>query len=197
MSARNRRLFLAGDLPDTWLAELRQAGQLLQAADPDARITKPGNEHLTWVFLGELEEAQVQAVLEAVDAVFRESTAQGRRPQALSFDFARWTAQQRRGGLALVRADLQVNSAHADAVKTLTEVITQTGVTLPRRSWLPHVTLARDVRWSERRLQASRDLPRLGSGHLESVTLYESLFTARGMVYEGLLSWPGAPQEGR
>jgi 2'-5' RNA ligase len=63
------RTFVAIDLPEQLHAALAQAQQAFRKAAPEARWTRPEGIHLTLKFLGEVSEAQVKEVVEALGQI--------------------------------------------------------------------------------------------------------------------------------
>ena len=185
------RLFLAGNLPESWLTSFRAAGPELRKITRKMSQTKVGNEHLTWAFLGELDAEQVALAEEALDRAFMMlKEDHGFRADLCTVAFSHWTAQARgkRDGY-LVRADLEANALHRLAVSCVQGALREAGISLDARPWLPHMTLARRVDWKE---GGPGDLPLVGEGEpvsLVSLSLYESAFTTEGMRYTERLIW--------
>lgn len=188
------RLFLAGDLPGGWLKSFRTAVPVLRGMTTRMSPAKTGNEHLTWVFLGELDERQVAAAEQTLSAAFASLRSEhGFSADSMDVTFDRWTAQVRGREGYLVRADLIPGEAHRFAVQQISNALAASGIPLPQRSWLAHVTLARRVRLKDGLgADAVRGLPQPLDGRtvsLERVTLYESAFTPNGMHYSERMSW--------
>lgn len=188
------RLFLAGDLPDSWLESFRTAVPALRGMASRMSPTKTGNEHLTWVFLGELDDAQVPDAEQTLSTAFAALRSDhGFRADNMDVSFDRWTAQDRGRDGYLVRADLIPGEAHRFAVEQVSSALRESGILLPARPWLAHMTLARRVRFSGGLgADTVATLPRPLEGStvsLDRVTLYESAFTPEGMLYTERMSW--------
>lgn len=63
------RAFIAIDLPDAIRAVLREKQGAFRAVCPEARWTRPEGIHLTLKFLGEISEARVKQVSDALGAL--------------------------------------------------------------------------------------------------------------------------------
>ena len=172
------RAFVALDLPEALAEELAR----LQAGLTVGRVLPEDNLHLTLAFLGEIGEPQARDVAEAL-AGLRLAPVElvlggldlfgGRRPGAL-------VIAARGAGLEHLQG--KVAQAVRDA-----------GVTLERRRFRPHVTLARLPRE-----MTSRDRTRLGEflalngavslppAMAESLTLYRSHLREEGAIHEPL-----------
>ncbi|SMH34673.1 RNA 2',3'-cyclic phosphodiesterase [Maritimibacter sp. HL-12] len=181
------RAFIALDLPDV----LADALTRLQAGLTVGRVLPEENLHLTLAFLGEISEPQARDVAELL-ASLRLAPVRielggldlfgGRRPGAL-------VIAARGEGLA----PLHDKVAHA---------VRDAGVTLGRRRFRPHVTLARLPRD-----MPARDRARLGEflalngavklppALAESLTLFRSHLRAEGAIHEPLAEFPLGNQE--
>jgi 2'-5' RNA ligase len=158
---------VALDLPEGPRAELAAWAGAQLATDERLRLVPEASLHVTLVFLGSVDAAQVGAVGEAVRAGARgHRTAQlepgvvaalpRRRPRVLALDLAD------QEGMA---AGLQQDVAGALAGAGLVEP--------ERRRWRPHVTLARVRRGVEGGVSVP-DPPGLAPFTASAVTLYRS-----------------------
>ena len=194
------RAFIAIDLPETVRTALRQQQaelkELLAAANPtkpkqDSEIqwTNPAGIHLTLKFLGEINDAQVQQVNEALSGLepFKEFSVEVRgfgffpsahRPRVL------WAGIAAPPELALLEQRVE-------------ECMEKIGFEREQRDFNPHLTLAR--------FKAPRPRPALnatverhitlslGSFAVSEFFLFESKLSPRGAEYRRIMSFP---QEG-
>ncbi|HXI32185.1 MAG TPA: RNA 2',3'-cyclic phosphodiesterase [Vicinamibacterales bacterium] len=180
------RLFIAADLPDTirvaLAAEHRRIGSALAESGSSLKWVKPEQAHLTLVFIGNVDDARVPAVVEAIradidappiDAVFEGAGVFPPRgaPRVL------WIGV---GAGAGELVDLQ---------RVLASRIAALGLPLEDRAFHPHLTLAR---WRESR-PADRDralaaAPRgvVGRARIDGATLYQSRLSPAGPSYTAL-----------
>jgi RNA 2',3'-cyclic 3'-phosphodiesterase len=130
-AAGRKRLFLA-----LWPDAAQRAALIrLQSAwawPPAARPVAAGRLHLTLHFLGDVDDAALPPLLDALGAV---RAAAGR---VVLERLRLWP-----GGVAVAegRADASLTGLHAG----LGEAVAQAGVATQARPWTPHVTLARDA----------------------------------------------------
>jgi 2'-5' RNA ligase len=181
------RLFIAADLPDTvrdaLAAEQKRISAALAGSGSSLKWVKPEHAHLTLVFIGNVEDTRVPAVVEAIagdvdvpalDAVFEGAGVFPPRgaPRVL------WIGVSS-GAPELV--DLQ---------RVLAARIAALGLPIEDRAFNPHLTLAR---WRESRPsdrdRAAAAAPRgvVARAHIDSVTLYQSRLSPAGPTYTALV----------
>ncbi|MEL6679856.1 MAG: RNA 2',3'-cyclic phosphodiesterase [Pseudomonadota bacterium] len=156
----------------------------VQAGVPFGHAVPADHLHLTLVFLGDQTSRMLDDVADLVGDL-------PRIPPEISFE-----------GLSHFGKDGDVSSVHA-LVKPVPELVAlQTasvsavraaGISVPRRRFLPHVTLLRSAR-SERTARVERWLtPRVGwrAGPFwpEALCLFESVLTPDGPQYSVLERW--------
>ncbi|MEX5727116.1 2'-5' RNA ligase [Rhodovulum iodosum] len=181
------RAFAALDIPQAQRMEL----MIVQQGLPVPRLVPPENLHLTLVFLGEIEESALEEVHLAWQALrmpgFEVSLRGlrglgvfgGGKPRAVYAGAAECP------GLARLQAKLEQAARGA-------------GLTLERRRFVPHVTLARinrplaDPERLERHLAMRADFaaPPFAVDHF---ALYRSDLGAGGARYEELARYPLGP----
>jgi RNA 2',3'-cyclic 3'-phosphodiesterase len=168
------RLFVGLPIPDALRAQL--AG--LAGGIPGAKWVPPENYHLTLRFIGELEPWRAQEVDEALAAI------RGAKPFELllrgvgTFEkggriHALWLGAERSEGLLHLRRKVET-------------ALQRSGLEPERRSFAPHVTLARTERAAPEKLIAfvqAHNLFRAPPVTVESFTLYSSRLGKEQAVY--------------
>jgi 2'-5' RNA ligase len=180
------RLFIALDLNDDARAAIgaeqtRLAAALRGTSRSSIRWVRPDHMHLTLVFLGEVDEARAEAVIEET-----------RRDVALPpFDLMLAGAGvfPPRGAPNVLWIGVTAGAETAIALQAeLTQRVARHGVTLETRPFRPHLTVGR---WRDSR-SADRDRV-LTAGdrvvarlHVDHATLYESRLSPAGLSYTPL-----------
>lgn len=190
------RLFVAIDLPSSWLDALAVAQKDLQraikgAGAPDIRWVRPEGFHLTLKFLGHVEAARRAEVEDALARVPRE---------VFGFEIrlgAPGAFGDRRGPRVLwvgLAGDLQRLSNLAGAVEACTRPL---GFEPEKRPFAPHLTLARvpDTYAAGPRLALSKyvkglRLPAVEPMRVERFQLMQSHLGRGGARYESLATFP-------
>jgi 2'-5' RNA ligase len=135
------RLFVAIHLPDTAVEHLRRVQSVLRPIVPDAAFTRDVNLHLTLRFLGEVADARLDAVRDAI----RAACAGG---GGLSLRTTQLVLLPPSGGTRVVGARVAGDSV--DQLMLLQAALERglraAGLPAEERRYLPHVTLARAVR---------------------------------------------------
>lgn len=182
------RTFIAFDLPDALRTELQAASQRLQrklAAAP-LRWVAADSIHLTLKFLGEIEEGQVAAVVERLQAA-----AASIAPLEISLTQlgAFPTAQRPR----VLWAGLRAPAALGELQLAVEVQLAQLGFPPEGRPFTPHLTLARAQR-DARPAQLAAVAPALAAESLEpltaalrEITLFQSQLNRGGAVYNPLV----------
>ncbi len=182
------RLFIAALIPESIRERLAQARESLRRAAPDraVRWVAPENYHITLLFLGEQDEAQIPAILAAM-----ESARAGVAPFEIAVQglgvFPNWNrpnvlwAGITKGGQSLAQMAGALERALLPAPSG--------------KPFHPHITLARlktpcrDAEGLKKRLHdATQRLAPAAFGHyaLESISLMQSTLTPDGSVYTEL-----------
>lgn len=174
--APRARLFAALALPDDARASLAAWAASLPS-DPAVRLVPPENLHVTLVFLGACDEAEVDAIGAAV-------VSAARPLPPLAVRGAAWLPNARRPGVLV--ADLSGSDAlsalHADLVTALRPW--HEPETRPLR---PHVTVARVRRGSRPRSPEVPEPPSL-TFRAPELVLYRTRAGGAGARYEALAS---------
>ena len=173
------RLFTAIDLPP---ADADRLAVFCESLDPpfDARWTPRGNFHITVRFIGDVDDERMPAIKEALAAI--EAPPVPIRPTGLGV-----LPSRRHPRVLTVRID------RTDALDTLYEgvqdALASVGVDRERRSYKPHVTLARMDDPAPRAVHSFHssidqdELP-LSNFVADRLLLYESTLTPEGAQHE-------------
>jgi 2'-5' RNA ligase len=166
------RLFIGAPVPETFACELAHAARHIEIGG--ARWTPPENMHLTLVFLGEVAEPRIPAIVTAMSDV--DTTPFAAKITGLgAFERAGVLFAEVEPVLRLLRLQAQV-----------AERMAAYGLTLEPRPYHPHITLARSRSPVHLRREALAASQLKRSFRLESVNLYRSRPTPSGSVYEVL-----------
>jgi RNA 2',3'-cyclic 3'-phosphodiesterase len=180
------RLFVAVDLSaetrTAMAAEQQRIAASLHSPDASLKWVRPQNAHLTLVFLGQVDEARVPALIAAV----------GMDVDAPPFEiaFAGLGVFPPRGAPRVLWTGITAGLDEITALqRELAERVAAQGVRLEARPFHPHLTLAR---WTSSRpsdraraLHASPRAP-IARQRVASATLYESRLSPAGAAYTAL-----------
>ena len=165
------RSFLAVDLPDDVRAALVRVGDRLPGA---VRRVRPEALHLTLRFLGDIDDEQVPALIEALRAATRRAPAS----LVLAGGGAFPSPVRPRVLWAGLRGDLE--ELH-DLARAVEQAVVAAGLPPEPRPFHPHVTLGRvKGRVPRRVVDELAALPDLGEVPLDAVVLYESELLPEG-----------------
>ena len=180
------RLFVAADLPDAAraaiAAEQKRIAAAIGGAGSSLKWVKPEHTHLTLVFIGNVEDARVPAVVDAV----------GREIDAPPFEavFEGGGVFPPRGAPRVLWIGVAAGARELMALQqTLASRVTALGLPLEDRAFHPHLTLAR---WRESRPSdrggALAAAPRgiVARARIEGATLYQSRLSPSGPAYTPL-----------
>jgi RNA 2',3'-cyclic 3'-phosphodiesterase len=180
------RLFIAADLPATVREALAAEQARIQAAlagsTSSLKWVKPEHAHLTLVFIGNVDDARVPAVIDAVAADIN--------LPAFAATFEGAGAFPPRGAPRVLW--IGVGSGARELVelqRVIASRIAALGLPIDDRAFHPHLTLAR---WRESRpVDRSRALavaPRgaVARAHIDGATLYQSRLSPSGPTYTAL-----------
>lgn len=180
------RLFIAADLPvavrDALAAEQARIKAALADSGSSLKWVKPEHAHLTLVFIGNVEDAGVPAVIDAV---------------AADIDLPPFTATFEGAGAFPPRGAprvlwIGVGSGASELVelqRVIASRIAALGLPVEDRAFHPHLTLARwrESRPADRR-RALGVAPRgaVARAHIDGATLYQSRLSPSGPTYTAL-----------
>jgi 2'-5' RNA ligase len=180
------RLFIAADMPDAVREaianEQKRIAAALGGSESSLKWVKPGHAHLTLVFIGNVEDPRVPAV---VDAVAADVDAPG-------FDvvFEGVGVFPPRGAPRVLWIGVGAGARELiELQRVIAARIAALGLPLEDRPFHPHLTLAR---WRQSR-PSDRDraiaaAPRgvVARAHVGGATLYESRLSPAGPAYTAL-----------
>lgn len=176
------RLFVAADLPDevrdAVAAEQKRIASSLRGAGA-LKWTKPEHSHLTLVFLGDVADLRVPAVVETVN----------RDVELVPFDVTLESIGvfPPRGAPRVLWLGIGRGAgALADLQRAIADRIAALGLPLEQRAFHAHLTLAR---WRESRpadrARAVKAAPRgvVARARVDGATLYQSRLSPAGSTY--------------
>jgi RNA 2',3'-cyclic 3'-phosphodiesterase len=180
------RLFVAADLPDAvrdaLAAEQARIKTALGGSDSSLKWVKPEHAHLTLVFLGNVDDARVPAVVDAIAAGIDQPAFEATFEGAGAFP-PRGAPQVLWIGIGSGARDL------VDLQRIVASRIAALGLRIEDRAFHPHLTLAR---WRESRpADRGRALALAPHGvvaraHIDGATLYHSRLAPSGPTYTAL-----------
>jgi 2'-5' RNA ligase len=178
------RLFAAADLPGDVRAELAAFGAAaVQERPGELRAVPEANLHLTLVFLGDREEAEVDRLGALV-------AAQAAGPVEVVLGDGLWLAPRRPHVLTVAIED-RTGALRALQAAVLDVLVREAGHVVEARMFRPHVTVARVRRGARVSPEAVRlPAPPRGPFALPSVTLYRSRPGRGGSAYEAVARAP-------
>jgi 2'-5' RNA ligase len=174
------RLFVALDLPESFLRPLFAWTQEAFGGHPDMRVLRPGSLHVTLVFLGYQYERDVGRI---ADVSFAEAVPHFE----LTAEGVTGVPRSRPRLFALQLSDPDTALGHWQAA--LSERLRAARLYEPeRRPFWPHVTLARAKRGKAPRGLELPEVPAELRSPVEAgeVVLYRSTLRPQGAVYEPL-----------
>ena len=172
------RLFVALDLPEDARGELEAWRARAFRDQPDLRLVAPEALHVTLVFLGYLEEREI----ERFAALLAPPSIEAPRLCATGVK-----AVPPRGPARLFALDLEDDGGRAGAIQgALSGALAGAGLYEPeKRPFWPHVTLAR-VRKGARVRGLEFPAPPAEPWRAAALTLYRSRLSREGARYEAL-----------
>ena len=183
------RSFLAFELPPDIKEEVTRISVEVKKTGLGAGWVKPGNIHLTMVFMGDVEEKDIPAIISGVnDAVNKYGPSQIslggmglfpdiRKPRVL------WLG---------LNGEIERLAAFRDDLQKPLEAF---GIEREKRAFRPHLTLGRfrkpvrDRNTLKKVIDTYKDISGPG-GKLDELILFKSELTPGGSVYTRLHSWP-------
>jgi 2'-5' RNA ligase len=189
------RLFTAIELDpgvrETIVGRQTELARALDSANTGLRLVRPAQLHLTLVFLGEVEEARVPAIVRTMSADL---------PIApFEIEFASCGVFPPRGPARVLWLGIDRGARQVTALfDAVSERLQQVGVPRETRPFSPHLTLGR---WRDRgariRSAALPDVGLVARQRVESVTLFHSRLLPQGPEHTPLaharLSGPASP----
>jgi len=183
------RAFIAIDLPEGIHAELRRRQAEFRAVCPDARWTHPEGIHLTLKFLGEISDAQVAQVTDALTAL--------ERFEKFSIEVKGFGCFPDARRPRVFWAGLESPPALARLAGFVEERMEKLGFPREDRPFKPHLTLARfkDPRPQPALQRALEQIsaagpPELGRFEVSEFFLFESKLSPHGAEYRKVMRFP-------
>jgi 2'-5' RNA ligase len=186
------RIFIALELPGTFLGTLAEKTGPLKTAYPAFRWTGLENIHITLAFMGELDEKGL-SLLQKAAACAAEGVGvipacagrlftlpRGKTPNALVLGFSR-------GGEEMAALAARLERAIAETGRAENYPFRQA----EKRPFTPHLTLARRGGVPLRLSPEDRNMEIPAEGRISGMTVFRSEFDARknGPRYTALASW--------
>jgi RNA 2',3'-cyclic 3'-phosphodiesterase len=180
------RLFVAADLPEDALAavavEQKRIASVLAGSAGALKWVKPEHSHLTLVFLANVPDARVPAIVEAVNRDVE------RPPFEIALE-STGVFPPRGAPRVLWIGVGRGASALGDLQREISQRIAALGIQLEQRPFHPHLTLARwrDSRPADRE-RALKAAPRgaVARARVAGATLYQSQLSSSGPTYSTL-----------
>ena len=176
------RTFVAIDLPEEIRERARASQEILGRSEGRLAIVDPANLHVTVKFLGEIDPAQVEPIVEALRAVRAD-------PFDITVECAVCNPPRRP---QVVWCDVTDGGESAALARQVDDLLLPLGFPRDRRPFRPHVTLARVKEFHPSQCLQVERTPRapLGRCRVESIRLKKSTLSPRGPVYEDLREVP-------
>ncbi|MDD4567192.1 2'-5'-RNA ligase [Methanoculleus chikugoensis] len=172
------RTFVAIDLPEDIRERARESQEILKRSSGRLAIVDPANLHLTVKFLGEIDPAQVDPVVEALRAVRA-------APFSLTVGYPVCNPPRKP---RVIWCDVTDGGESAALARQVDDLLAPLGFSRETRPFRPHVTLARVKDFHPSQCREAASIPRepLGTCRVASIKLKKSTLTPRGSIYEDL-----------
>ena len=182
------RSFLAFELPPDIKREVARISGEIKKSGLEAGWVKPGNIHLTIVFLGDVDEKDVPSIVSSIDnAVVKYESFD------ISLGGMGFFGDMRRPRVLWLGLDGEISrlASLQDDLQKFLEVF---GVKQEKRSFRPHLTLGRFRRPPRDKSLLKSNLDKYKDvsgpdGKLDELILFKSELRPGGSVYERLHSW--------
>ena len=176
------RTFVAIDLTEEIRERARQSQDILARSEGRLAIVDPANLHITVKFLGEVEPAQIEPIVEALRAVRA-------GPFEMTVGHAVCNPPRRP---RVIWCDVIDAGESAAIARQGDDLLSPLGFSRESRPFRPHVTLARGKEFHPSQCREVASLPPepLGRCRVASIKLKKSTLTPRGSIYEDLLEVP-------
>ncbi|MFA7562064.1 MAG: RNA 2',3'-cyclic phosphodiesterase [Methanoculleus sp.] len=172
------RTFVAIDLPEDIRERARESQAILRRSSGRLAIVDPANLHITVKFIGEVDPARVDPIVEALQAVRV-------APFNLTIEPAVCNPPQKP---RVIWCDVADGGKGAVLARQVDDLLAPLGLLPETRPFRPHVTLARVKEFHPSQCRAVAEIPRepLGTCRVESIKLKKSTLSPRGSIYEDL-----------
>ncbi len=195
------RLFIAFELPDSFLDSLEKDCRTLKQQHPEIRWTPRENLHLTAVFLGEVAEEHLPEIQHTIEhsltTVNQTTSTHGIPIHAEGI----YTFPERRPASVLAigihEEENRIQQITSNLEKAL---LTLSASTLPgrqilpdfspsRRPFVPHITTGRAGRQPIRLQPEEKNIVFTAQGTIITLTLFSSILQRGGPVYTAIKRW--------
>ncbi|MDV2481294.1 RNA 2',3'-cyclic phosphodiesterase [Methanoculleus sp. Wushi-C6] len=176
------RTFVAIDLSEEIRGKAHDLQACLARSGGRLAIVDPANLHITLKFLGEVDQALIEPIVEALRSVRLE-------PFDLTVGRAVCNPPRR---ARVVWCDVADGGESAALARQVDDLLAPLGFTRETRPFRPHVTLARIKEFHPSQCREVECLPPepLGRCRVETIRLKKSTLTPRGPIYEDLAEVP-------
>lgn len=183
------RLFTAIELPD----DVRDGLLRLQQGLPGARWSPPPNMHITLCFMGEVPEPQAVEMAQVLDGIKVP-------PFTLSLTgLGTFGGERQKERARILYAGVEHDGALPRLAQKIETAARRLGIAVDNRKYFPHVTLARLKDTPADRIGnyiRRHNLYRSAPVTIRQFTLFESLLSHTGSIYQPLETYDLAPAEG-
>ncbi|WP_301663777.1 RNA 2',3'-cyclic phosphodiesterase [Methanoculleus frigidifontis] len=172
------RTFVAVDLPAGMQDRLRESQEILARSKGRLAIVAPTNLHITLKFLGEVDPAQIEPIVQALRTIAAD-------PFEVTLGCAVCNPPKRP---RVVWCDIMDAGKSAELAARVDAALEPLGFPREKRPFRPHVTLTRVKEFDSSLLRQVECTPRdpVGTFTVEKITLKKSSLTPRGSIYEDL-----------
>ncbi|NLA75129.1 MAG: RNA 2',3'-cyclic phosphodiesterase [Deltaproteobacteria bacterium] len=183
------RSFLAFELSEDIKNEIARISSAIKKTGLDAGWVKPGNIHLTMVFMGDMEEKNIPAIIASIDDAIKNSA-----PFEISMSNMGLFPDAARPRVMWIGLDTDRErlSAFRDRLQ---KQLSRFGVAQEKRPFTPHLTLCRFRRpvkdFSLLKRVISQYSPVSGTrARLDELIFFKSDLRQGGPVYTKIHAWP-------
>ncbi len=183
------RSFLAFELPPDIKKEVARISVEVKKSGIEAGWVKPDNIHLTVIFMGDVDEKDIPAIISGID-----NTVGKYEPFRISLGGMGIFPDARKPRVLWLGLDGEIErlASLRDAMQTPLEVY---GIEQEKRAFRPHLTLGRfrkpvkDRDALKKCIDTYRDISG-PDGKLDELILFKSDLRQGGSVYSRIHSWP-------
>lgn len=175
---KTQRLFIAFDIPEEIRKDFEDALKVSKCKAPEGRVVKRDNLHLTVRFLGDVGLELKEKVTDVISSVKHVGE------ETFTVAFSHFTFF-RKGSDATLVGQFRASSDLLSYADTLNKELDKLGFKAEKRSWRPHVTLARGVDSEKFDLDCLPEISNT-SFKVNELSLFLSEFTPDGMRYTKL-----------
>lgn len=175
------RAFIGIDIPDEIKESLFRVQKTLMESGIEGTPVKKHNFHWTIKFLGEINQTQCDKIKEALEGLVSQISVEikgigafpnSRHPNVI------WAGTENKDLLSLI--------------ERIEDRLSSLGFGKEMKDSIPHITLLRckqnrNMDLPQKTLKDMREMP-IGTQNIESITLYKSVLTSDGPIYEKIWS---------